>query len=100
MSRRIAVREAVEQVRAPARAGRRRSWRELSPRQRAGGAVLGAVEVVLTTAAARDLARRRPEQVRGPRWAWGLVLLVQPVGPPAYLLLGPRRDGDQRDDRG
>lgn len=50
-----------------------------------------AVEVVLTTVALVDLARRPAEQVRGPKPVWALGCFVQPVGPIAYLLLGRRR---------
>jgi len=50
-----------------------------------------AVELALTTWAVTDLARRPRAQVRGPRWAWGLALSIQPVGPIAYLLVGRRR---------
>jgi hypothetical protein len=85
---------------APARRGRRRSWSELTSRQRAGVVLVGLAEVVLTTAAARDLLHRGSGEVRGPRWAWGLALLVQPVGPLAYLVVGTRRRSTSRDVRG
>ena len=49
-----------------------------------------AVEVVLTTTALVDLARRPAAQVRGPKAAWALASFVQPVGPIAYLALGRR----------
>lgn len=72
-------------------AGRKRQWSELSPEARAG-VVLGAViELVLTTIAMRDLSRRDRAQVRGPKWLWRLLAVVQPVGPIAYLALGRRR---------
>ena len=50
----------------------------------------GAVEVVLTTIALVDLARRPAGQVRGPKAAWALAAFVQPVGPIAYLVWGRR----------
>lgn len=70
---------------------RRTRWADLSPRGRAFVVVAAAAEIVLTTIAMRDLSRRPRTQVRGPKWLWRLVSLVQPVGPVAYLLLG-RRD--------
>jgi hypothetical protein len=66
-------------------------WEDLSPRQQAAIVVLGAVEVVVTVVALRDLARRPRAQVRGPKPLWLVGCFVQPVGPVAYLALGRRR---------
>lgn len=65
-------------------------WSDLSEAQRA--AIVGgtAIEVVLTTVALADLARRPRAQVRGPKSLWALGCVVQPVGPIAYLLFGRR----------
>jgi hypothetical protein len=71
----------------------KRSWDDLSPRQRTAIVVGGAVEVVLTTVALTDLARRPAEQVRGPKLLWAAGCFVQPVGPVAYLMLGRRTAG-------
>ena len=38
--------------------------------------------------AAISVAERSPAEVRGPRWLWGALCFVQPVGPVAYLLVG------------
>lgn len=67
-----------------------RTWSELSTTQQRLIIAAGAVEIVLTTVALVDLVRRRPEQVRGPRWLWAAACLVQPVGPLGYLALGRR----------
>lgn len=48
------------------------------------------IEVVLTTAALVDLARRPAAQVRGSKALWAIGCFVQPVGPVAYLALGRR----------
>jgi hypothetical protein len=72
-------------------AAQKKRWSELSPSQRAGIITLGAVEVVLTVAAVRDLRKRPAAQVRGPKPLWGLACSVQPFGPVAYLVLGRRR---------
>jgi hypothetical protein len=66
-------------------------WDELPAWQQAGIIALGAAEIVLTTLAAADLARRPSDRVRGPKALWALVLPVQPFGPIAYLTLGRRR---------
>ena len=49
-----------------------------------------AIEVVLTTVALADLARRPRTQVRGPKPLWVLGCIVQPLGPIAYLAIGRR----------
>jgi hypothetical protein len=72
-------------------AGRRTRWRELSRGRQLLVVASGAVELVLTVVAARDLAARDRSQVRGPKAAWAPALAVQPFGPVAYLLVGRRR---------
>lgn len=69
----------------------KRSWRDLSRAQQAAIVVGGAVEVVLTTVALVDMARRPSPQVRGPKLLWAAGCVVQPIGPIAYLLWGRRR---------
>ena len=68
-----------------------KQWADLGTGQRAGVIATAAVEVALTTWAAGDLASREADEVRGPKPLWSLALLVQPVGPIAYLVLGRRR---------
>jgi hypothetical protein len=65
-------------------------WSELSTPSRVAIVVGATVELVLTTVALVDLARRPSDQVRGPKLAWAAGCAVQPVGPIAYLLLGRR----------
>jgi hypothetical protein len=65
-------------------------WNGLSPARQRATAALAAVEVILTTVALIDLARRPSAQVRGPKAAWILAATVQPFGPIAYLTLGRR----------
>ena len=69
----------------------RRTWGDLPRGQRVATMVLTPVELILTAVAARDLARRPADKIRGPRIAWWPALLVQPVGPVAYLWWGRRR---------
>jgi hypothetical protein len=69
----------------------RQRWEDLPRRQQIGILALGAVEIVLTTAAVADLVRRPGRQVRGPKALWALAFAVQPFGPIAYLALGRRR---------
>lgn len=69
----------------------KKTWSELSPSQRRAISVAGAVEVILTIAALRDLSSRPAASVRGPKPAWAAALFVQPVGPLAYFALARRR---------
>lgn len=50
----------------------------------------GLLQLSLLTAALADLRRRDPGEVRGPRWMWGLVSLINFAGPIAYFALGRR----------
>jgi hypothetical protein len=70
----------------------RRKRRDLTPVQQRAIVVAGVAEVVLTTVALRDLARRPAAQVRGPKPLWLLACVVQPVGPVAYLTVGRGTD--------
>lgn len=70
----------------------RRAWSDLSTNQQRWIIVQGAVQTVLLLIAAIDLVRRPAEQVRGRKLWWALGLLIQPVGPIAYLVRG-RRSG-------
>lgn len=74
-------------------AGRRR-WSELSPGMRRFILVGASIEGLLKITALTDLARRPAAQVRGPKWAWAVVLvLANSVGavPLAYFRFGRRR---------
>ena len=68
----------------------KKKWSDLSPTQQRLIVMAGAVEVVLTTVAMRDLGRRPASAVRGPKLLWRLACVVQPVGPIAYLVAGRR----------
>jgi hypothetical protein len=68
----------------------KRSWQDLTPRQRAVIVVGGAVEIVITTVALVDLARRPKRLVRGRKRWWLTGFAVQPFGPLAYLAFGRR----------
>ncbi len=69
----------------------RRQWRDLTPAQRLGTLALGAIQIALFGAAQVDLWRRPAEQVRGRRWVWAALTLVNFVGPLAYFAFGRRR---------
>ena len=68
----------------------KKRWEDLTTRQRAMIVAGGAVEVVITTVALVDLARRPKRLVRGRKLRWLMGFAVQPVGPIAYLAFGRR----------
>ncbi|HEU4347487.1 MAG TPA: PLD nuclease N-terminal domain-containing protein [Actinoplanes sp.] len=87
--------EATVAVRNNSARGRaqtaRQKWAEMPRWQQVATFVMSAAEIVLTTTAAVDLARRPRRQVRGPKALWAMGFSVQPFGPIAYLALGRRR---------
>ena len=66
----------------------KKKWSELSGPQQAVTVAVSTVEVALTVIALVDLVKRPAEQVRGPKGLWTLGVLIQPVGPIAYLAWG------------
>jgi len=68
----------------------KKSWADLTTAQRAAIIGGGAVELVLTVVALRDLIRRPASAVRGPKLLWATSFVVQPFGPLGYLALGRR----------
>jgi hypothetical protein len=69
----------------------KKRWSDLTPGQQRAIVAASAVELVVTTVALLDLARRPASEVRGSKALWALGCVVQPVGPIAYLTVGRRR---------
>jgi hypothetical protein len=72
------------------RSPRKKRWSDYSPWQRAAIVVGAVAELIMTTIALRDLARRPATQVRGSKRMWVPVCFVQPIGPILYLRFGRR----------
>jgi hypothetical protein len=71
-----------------------RRWSDLSERQRRLITIGVVVEGMLKLAALVDLKRRPSAEVRGPKWAWALgILVVNSAGmaPLSYFRYGRRR---------
>ena len=68
----------------------KKSWADLTPTQRSAIIAGGAIELVLTAIAVRDLRHRPSHAVRGPKPLWTAALAVQPFGPLGYLAFGRR----------
>ncbi len=62
----------------------------LSPAARIGLWALLGVEVILITAAERDIQRRPRERIRGPKLLWRIVATQNMLGPAAYFGFGRR----------
>ena len=69
---------------------RKKSWSQLTPTQRRLVVLGGALQLTLQGAALRDLSRRKPAEVNGPKWAWTAATFVNTIGPSAYFLFGRR----------
>ena len=70
---------------------RRKSWSEMSDRERATVLVLGSVQLALATTAWVDLARRDASEVNGSKGKWAAIIAVNWVGPVAYFLRGRKK---------
>ena len=68
-----------------------RRWRDLTRWQKTAVAASAVVQLGLAAAAWTDLARRAPGEVRGPKWRWAALIVVNYAGPVAYFRLGIRR---------
>ena len=68
----------------------KKKWSDLSATQQRAIVVGATLEVIVTTVALVDLVRRPPSRVRGPKLLWWAAMVVQPVGPVAYLVAGRR----------
>jgi hypothetical protein len=70
---------------------RKKRWSDLTPEQQKA-VIFGAIaELIMTTLALRDLARRPTSEVRGWKPLWVLAFAVQPIGPVLYFFVGRRR---------
>jgi hypothetical protein len=65
-------------------------YQGLSPAAQRALWVLLAVEVVLITAAQRDIQRRPADEIRGPKLLWRLIATQNVVGPAVYFGFGRR----------
>lgn len=72
-------------------AKKKKSWSELSPRSKVAIVIGGLLELIVTSAALKDLRSRDRSSVRGSKLLWVLLFFVQPFGPMAYFAIGRRR---------
>jgi hypothetical protein len=70
---------------------KKRSLRDLSPKQRAALAVVAAVQNGLLVAALLDLRRRPKRKIRGDKRLWTAAVFVSWIGPISYFTYGRKR---------
>lgn len=68
-----------------------RRWSDLTPLQRVWGVLVALVQTALVVTAERDISRRPQAEVRGPKWVWRIVAMVNFVGPITYFVAGRKR---------
>jgi hypothetical protein len=68
----------------------RKSWQQLSRRQRAGVGVLGLIQVALLAAALWDLRQRPDAAINGSKRLWKAAVFINYIGPIAYFWKGRR----------
>ncbi len=59
----------------------KKTWKRLEPWQKAGGVMLGIVQVSLLIAALVDIRRRPATEIRGRKAWWVMAAFVNYVGP-------------------
>lgn len=67
-----------------------RTKKPMTPQQRRVAWIAGTIQVLLMVAAQADIQRRPAEQIKGPKWRWRLVVLLNTVGPLSYFFFGRR----------
>lgn len=70
---------------------KRRSWNDLTPGQKCLIVVGGCLEFGLLAAALWDLSKRSPEEVRGSRRMWAVLVFIEWIGPIAYFTIGRKK---------
>ncbi len=69
----------------------RKSWSDLTSRQRMSAAIGITVQVLLLAAAQWDISRRPADRINGPKRLWRAVTLINFLGPIAYFVFGIKR---------
>ena len=66
----------------------RKSWSELSPRQRRVVIVMGTIQSILAITAWADLAKRDRASVNGSKAKWAAIIAINFFGPITYFKRG------------
>jgi hypothetical protein len=70
-----------------------KKWSDLTVREKAPFVLRGIFQFALLAVALADIYRRPAEEIRGSKWLWSGVALVNfmGIGPIAYFALGHKR---------
>ncbi len=70
-----------------------KKWSELTAGQKVPFVVRGIVQFALLAAALMDIRLRPAEEIKGSKWLWSALALVNfmGIGPIAYFVFGRRR---------
>jgi len=68
----------------------KQTWSEMSPGKRRLVIAAGIGEACLKAAMLVDLRHRPQDRIRGPKWLWKPLALVNFFGPVSYFALGRR----------
>jgi len=71
----------------------KKTWKEMSPAQRASIVGIGLVQASMMLAAQRDISKRPADQINGPKAAWRMAALINFIGPMGYFVFGRKRPG-------
>ncbi|MBD7981895.1 MULTISPECIES: PLDc N-terminal domain-containing protein [Oerskovia] len=66
----------------------KKTWNEFSAGKKVLMLAVSVVQISLTVAGYRDLAKRSADEVEGSKLAWGVAMLANWVGPIAYFAKG------------
>jgi len=69
----------------------KKRWQDLSTRTKVRLIVAGAAQLALQLAALRDLSKRKPMEVNGPKPAWVAASFINFAGPIAYFIFGRKK---------
>ena len=75
---------------------KQKDWSELTQLQKTSIVFLGIVQIALLAAAQWDIHTRPEEEIRGNKWIWTAIALVNFLGPITYFLVGRSRMGQRR----
>lgn len=73
----------------------KKQWKQLSQPQKNAVVAGAVVQLTLLAAAQIDIAKRPAEDIRGSKWLWRVVTLVNFVGPLAYFLIGRKKSSSR-----
>ena len=69
----------------------KKHWSEISTGRRCAIVIAGIAQLMLQAAALRDISKRTPAQVNGPKVGWVAASFINFFGPIAYFVVGRKK---------